>query len=174
MDNNLLKKINLIKENILNKGLKKSGKNKFAGFDYYELADFLPTIIHECKENNIFTHITFTNEEARLKIINIDKPEEFIEYSSPMRELELKGCNQIQALGGIETYQRRYLFLVAFDIIEADAFDPLVGQKITDTQIKEIDNMGIDKMKLCKYYGVNSIKDLTMLQAEEALKIKKG
>ena len=26
------------------KNLKKSGKNKFAGFDYFELADFLPTL----------------------------------------------------------------------------------------------------------------------------------
>jgi hypothetical protein len=44
-----------------------------------------------------------------------------------MRNLDLKGCNEIQALGGIETYQRRYLYMLAFDFVESDLFDSIAG-----------------------------------------------
>ena len=48
---NIYEKIQLVKEEILESNLKKSGENKFAGFKYYELADFLPTIIKLCNNN---------------------------------------------------------------------------------------------------------------------------
>lgn len=120
---NLFEKMQNAKLSILESNLKKSGKNKFAGYTYYELADIIPTIVKVCNDLKLFTQISFTNEVATLKIINAEKPEEMIEYTSPMKDLELKGANAIQALGGVETYQRRYLYMAAFDIIENDMFD---------------------------------------------------
>lgn len=124
----IYKKIQIVKRRLLEANLKKTGENKFAGFKYYELADFTPKIIELCNEVGLFTKITFTNEIATLKIINSDKPEQIEEYTSPMRELQLKGCNDIQALGGVETYSRRYLYMSAFDIIENDMFDAVSNQ----------------------------------------------
>ena len=46
-----------------------------------------------------------------------------------MRDLELKGANAIQALGGVQTYLRRYLYMNAFDIVEADMFDSVDFEK---------------------------------------------
>ena len=103
--------------------LKKTWENEYAHFKYYELGDILPAIVDLCLKYKLFTHITFKNEEAILTIVNIDSPEESVEYLSPMRDLELKWCNQIQALWGVETYQRRYLYMNAFDIVEQDMFD---------------------------------------------------
>lgn len=120
---NLFEKMQNAKLSILESNLKKSGKNKFAGYTYYELADIIPTIVKVCNDLKLFTQISFTNEVATLKIINAEKPDEMIEYTSPMKDLELKGANAIQALGGVETYQRRYLYMAAFDIIENDMFD---------------------------------------------------
>lgn len=40
-----------------------------------------------------------------------------------MRNLELKGANAVQLLGGVETYLRRYLYMTVLDIVEADQFD---------------------------------------------------
>lgn len=120
---NIYEKMQNAKLKILESNLKKSGKNKFAGYTYYELADLIPTIIKVCDELKLFTQISFTNEIATLKIINAEKCEEIVEYTSPMKDLELKGANAIQALGGVETYQRRYLYMAAFDIIENDMFD---------------------------------------------------
>jgi len=120
---NIFEKIQKAKELILEANLKKSGKNKFAGYTYYELSDLLPKIIQVCNELKLFTRVNFNDEFAILEIINIEKPEEKVEYTSPMKELVLKGANAIQALGGVQTYQRRYLYMSAFDIIENDMFD---------------------------------------------------
>lgn len=120
---NIYEKIQLIKKELLEANLKKSGENKFAGFKYYELADFLPTIINLCNEHKVFTRVSFNNEEATLEVRNIEEPSEVIVYTSPMEQLELKGCNKVQALGGTETYNRRYLYQACFDIIENDMFD---------------------------------------------------
>ena len=129
---NLYEKINNIKKQILEAKLKKTGYNKFSNFMYYELADITPTIISLCNKYNVMTKITFSKEYAELTIIDIEKTSDCLVYSSPMEELELKGCNKIQALGGTETYQRRYLYLMAFDIIEADMFDATSGMTDED------------------------------------------
>lgn len=120
---NIFEKIQKAKQLILEANLKKSGKNKFAGYTYYELSDLLPKIIQVCNELKMFTRINFNDEFATLEIINIEKPEEIVTYTSPMKELVLKGANAVQALGGVQTYQRRYLYMSAFDIIENDMFD---------------------------------------------------
>lgn len=129
-EKNLYLKIQAVKEKLLKANIKKSGHNKFAGYTYYELSDFIPYIIKFCNEEKIFTSITFTNEYATLTIINSENPSEKIRYTSPMRELSLKGCNEIQGLGGVETYSRRYLYMSAFDIIENDMFDAVVNSEV--------------------------------------------
>ncbi len=120
---NLFEKIQNIKSELQQANLKKTGENRFAKYKYYELADFLPTIIELCKGYKLFTSISFNNEVATLKVINCEAIEETTEITSPMRKLDLKGCNEIQALGGVETYQRRYLYQTMFDIVENDMFD---------------------------------------------------
>lgn len=126
---NIFDKMNVAKLSILKSNLKKSGENKFAGFKYYELSDILPTIIQVCNDLKLFTSISFREDVALLQIVNIEEPTEHLEYLSPMKELQLKGCNAIQALGGTETYQRRYLYMTAFDIIENDMFDAVVEEE---------------------------------------------
>ena len=126
---NIFDKMNIAKLSILKTNLKKRGENKFAGFKYYELADILPTIIQVCNDLKLFTSISFREDVALLQIVNIEEPTEHLEYLSPMKELQLKGCNAIQALGGTETYQRRYLYMTAFDIIENDMFDAVVEEE---------------------------------------------
>lgn len=128
---NIYEKIQLVKKELLEANLKKSGENKFAGFKYYELSDFLPTIINLCNEHKLFTRISFDYNDATLEVRNIENPEEVIYYTSPMEELELKGCNKVQALGGTETYNRRYLYMACFDIIENDMFD---SEKVVDEE----------------------------------------
>ena len=122
-EKNLFQKINEVKTELLTANLKKSWKNKFAGYEYFELSDFLPFIVQACNKIWIFTSVSFTEEVATLKVVNCENPAQFIEITSPMKELELKGCNQIQALWGVETYQRRYLYMSLFDIVENDMFD---------------------------------------------------
>lgn len=119
----IFEKLQMVKQDVLHANPKKSGKNKFANYDYYELADILPVIIESCAKHKIFTFPSFTNEVATLTAINAEAPEERVVVESPMRDLDIKGANAIQSLGGIETYQRRYLYMALFDITENDMFD---------------------------------------------------
>ena len=137
---NIYEKIQIIKSELNRAKLKKSGENKFAGYKYYELADFLPQIVELCKDNGILTFISFTADLAILTAVNSEKPEEQIKITSPMKEIEQKGCNAIQSLGGVETYQRRYLYMALFDIVENDMFDgadPKQNEKPTKPNYKE-------------------------------------
>lgn len=148
---NIHKKIQKVKEELSERELKKSGRNDFSGFSYYELGDFLPSIIELCNKYGLFTKINFekhysiknisTNEinanteyqldgdVAILTIINTDKPDEKEIYSCDVKELNLKGANSIQNYGGVQTYLRRYLYMNAFDIVEADMFDSTEFEK---------------------------------------------
>ena len=159
-DNNVYIKIQKVKEKLLKENIKKSGHNKFAGYTYYELADFIPYIIKFCNELNLFTAISFNNELASLTIINGDKPEENVIYTSPMRNLELKGCNEIQGLGGVETYSRRYLYMSAFDIIENDMFDAVVSE----TNKKNINNLDSIKEEIKKQPNAKEVVKNVMVK----------
>ena len=108
--------------------LKKSGLNKFAGFKYYELGDFLVPATQLLQEANLCPMISFNNELAVLTLINGDDPSEQITFTSPMRDLELKGTNAVQNLGGVQTYLTRYLYIQLLNIVEADVFDSTSGK----------------------------------------------
>ena len=136
-EKNLFQKINEVKVELLTANLKKSWKNKFAGYEYFELSDFLPFIVKACNKIWLFTRVSFTEEVATLKVVNCENPAQFIEITSPMKELELKGCNQIQALWGVETYQRRYLYMSLFDIVENDMFDSTTTEE-KKVEIKKV------------------------------------
>lgn len=134
---NIYQKIQAVKCEILKANLKKSWKNAFAKFGYYELSDIMPTIINECNKIGLYTHVTYSNTEAVLTIVNSETAWETVQFQSPMRELELKGCNAIQSLWWIETYQRRYLYLTAFDISEWDMFDAVSWKEETKKEKKD-------------------------------------
>ncbi len=182
---NIFEKVQIVKEKLSKKNLKKSGENKFAGFRYYELADFLPSIIELCSEEKLFTHIDFDNESQNgvLTIINVEEPNERITYHSQLETLEMKGCNKIQALGGVQTYTRRYLYMNAFDIVESDLFDSADGEtnesakvvekKITPNQLKMLETILTEEEKESVIEKWGKLEDLTMAQASQLIK-KKG
>jgi hypothetical protein len=102
--------------------LTKSGHNKFAGYDYFELGDFLPAINEIFSELGLCSIVSFGKELATLTIIDTHDDSEIV-ITSPMAEAQLKGCHPIQNLGAVETYSRRYLYVTALEIVEHDALD---------------------------------------------------
>lgn len=120
---NLYEKINSVKSELIKEGVKKTGENKFSHYSYFELSGFMPTIIRKCEELKLFTVVSFYSDSAELEIINAEKPEEKIKISSPMSTAELKGCHEVQNLGAVQTYLRRYLYMAAFDIVVDDEID---------------------------------------------------
>ena len=129
MEKNIYTKLMEVRVNFHKLELKKSGLNKFAGFKYYELGDFLVPATKLLQEANLCPMISFNNELATMVLINGDNPTEQIEFTSPMRNLEIKGSNAVQSLGGVQTYLTRYLYIQLLNIVEADVFDATSGKE---------------------------------------------
>lgn len=124
---NIYEKLQEARVELQGMNLKKSGKNSFAQYDYFELADFMPHINRIMLDKKLTGFCSFTEDLASLTLVNSEKPEERIVFTSPMSKANLKGCHEVQNLGAVETYQRRYLYTTAFEIVETDLLDPLTG-----------------------------------------------
>ncbi len=106
--------------------LSKSGKNKFAGYEYFELGDFLPAIQKICHDVGLCGVVFFTETMAYLQINDVEDGTSVM-FTSPMSSASLKGCHDVQNLGAVQTYLRRYLWTNAFEIVEHDALDATTG-----------------------------------------------
>ena len=123
------KKLQEARIQLQGKQLKKSGHNKFAGYEYFELGDFLPTIQDIFQSLGLCGTINF-NQLAELRICDVDKPDDFIIFSCPIAQASLKGCHEVQNLGASITYLRRYLWVNALEIVEHDALDATTGSGV--------------------------------------------
>lgn len=143
-DLNIYGKLALSKLEFGNSGIKPTGINRFAEFKYFELADIIPVANHILLENGLVFFVRYTNEEAIGTLVNCSNPTEQIIFTSPMRELNIlsdsgkKKMNELQALGAEQTYQKRYLYNMLFDVVEADVFDATLGREETNEPVKVI------------------------------------
>ena len=117
-------------------GVKKSGHNKFAGYTYYELADILPFINQIANELKFCCVVNFTPELATLDFCDLEGDGR-IQFTSPMSDAQLKGCHNVQNLGAVETYIKRYLYQNCFEIVEADALDGAMDPN-ADTEVENL------------------------------------
>lgn len=122
-------KLNAARAAFHNTQLKKSGHNKFAGYDYFELGDFLVPGMKCMTDAGLCPVISFGDAQAVMRIVDVDKPEDAILIATPMSEANLKGCHPVQNLGAVQTYLRRYLWVAALEIVEHDAIDSSTGKK---------------------------------------------
>ena len=129
---NVYKKLQQARLKLQSAPLKKSGRNTFAKYEYFELADFLPTIQTIFDEVGLCGTVSFGTEIASLTIVDTDATTNtqpnFVIFSSPMSTAELKGCHAIQNLGAVQTYLRRYLWVAAMEIVEHDSLDATTGK----------------------------------------------
>jgi len=102
--------------------IKKSGKNKFAGFEYFELSDFIPTVSKLFDMAGLCGVVRFTDTEATLTVYDADGDGSIV-FTSPFVMAENAKGQAIQSLGSTHTYFRRYLWLLAMDIVEVDLVD---------------------------------------------------
>lgn len=120
--------------------LKKSGVNKFAGYEYFELADFIPHVQTIFNEIGLCGVVSYEREIAKLTITDTEDNSEIV-ITSPMAGASLKGCHDIQNLGAVETYQRRYLWVTAMEILEHDALDS--SEPRNDAPTKQKNNIAL-------------------------------
>lgn len=153
--------------------LKKTGKNPYTGHAYFELSDFLPSALQLCADHNLCPVIQFFDSNCEM-LITDTKDGSFILIRSPTADAQTKGTLPIQALGSTHTYMRRYLWKLAFEIVDADSIDPIIGKKgfepvvnekpISDAQLAVlhdlIEKTGTSIDAMCDYYKVTVLDEL--------------
>lgn len=195
---NLNESIINIRVKLQNAKLKKSGKNKFAGFEYFELADFLPKLNELMLEEEMNDRFYIKGDLAVLELI---KGEEYNEYSMPFVLFEtplnwkenkvtgeveqVKSMQDIQYLGALNTYYKRYLYLNAFGITDGEVIDSMNNEELGSTpkterkasagQITVLEKLSDeDKEKVYAKYNVGSLEELNIRQASEIISKLKG
>jgi hypothetical protein len=139
---NIYQKIQSARIELQNLSLKKTGKNSYSNYTYYELSDFLPAINILMDKHGIFSEFSIQRmtdvEIAVLRLYNTDNPAEIAAFTLPTAEVEIGkkkdgtgGADPIQNLGGKTTYMRRYLHMIAFEMVESDTVEQ-IKRELTD------------------------------------------
>jgi hypothetical protein len=121
---NVYKKLQEARIQLQNTKLNKSGKNKFAGFSYFELSDFIPQVTEIFNKVGLCGVVSFTSDTAYLTVHETES-DGFVTFTSPLVMAENAKGQAIQSLGATHTYFRRYLWLLALELTEHDSIDSL-------------------------------------------------
>ncbi len=124
---NVYQKLNAAREEFHSLKLEKTGHNKFAGYKYFELGDFVIPALRVLAKHGLCATVSFNKDFAKMCVVNVERIDEYIPFESPMGSAALKGCHEVQNIGAVETYQRRYLWTAALEIVEHDALDATTG-----------------------------------------------
>lgn len=178
---NLYAKLQKVRVELQKKKLKKSGVNKFSNYTYFELQDFLPEINKLCYENGLSTIFNFDEDYAYLIIVNIEDPSENETFSTPVQIATLKSAAAMQNIGATQSYARRYLYIMAFEIAENDLIDAgnvdeeaeIAKSKITPVKAviikKAIEETKTDMAKFLNYFNANKVEEMKEGQFAEAM-----
>lgn len=121
---NIFQKLLKARTMFADEGVKKSGMNPKLEFMYYELKDIVPVATPIFEQLGLLPIVNLTSEQAVMNLYNVDDPSVSLTFTIPMASWEgNRGVNPLQVMGAAVTYYRRYLYLVALDICEADEID---------------------------------------------------
>lgn len=176
---NVYRLLNKARLALQDKELKKTGKNTYSGYDYFTLNDFLPEVQKIFDGLNLSGVVSFTADLATLTITDMTEGGQII-ITSPMGSANLKGCHEVQNVGAVETYQRRYLWVTALEIVEHDELDSTTGRdrdepakRATPKVIAEIKakmkQAGTGLESVLKFAKVETLEDLTPEKAKAVL-----
>lgn len=121
---NIYQKLALARNLLRLKNIKPTGKNQ-GRFTYYELEDILPAVTEICADVGLLPVMNYYPEKAVLTIYDTQS-DATITLESPMSTAKLAGCHEVQNLGAVQTYEKRYLYMHAFDVAESDVLDGTV------------------------------------------------
>lgn len=130
----VLQKINALRAHIHSTDLKKTGRNTFSNYNYFELADFLIPALSKCIELDLCPVVSFDANIATMTVTDLEDGSSLV-ITSPMSTASLKACHEVQNLGAVQTYLRRYLWVALLEIVEHDAVDSSAGP--ADKKAKE-------------------------------------
>lgn len=180
----IYEKINILRKRIKDANLKKTGKNNFAGFTYYELADFLPQTIDLENELGLISMFTLRDDENADLVVCDTTSDAQVVFTVRVREANMKGALEIQKAGAENTYAKRYAYLNYLNLTEADQVDNKDQSKVVDEKksvekpnkrdimLYEIEISAPEYLKnqMLSYFKVDTFAELTDTQLLQAHK----
>ena len=128
---NVYQKLLAVRLEFLRTGATKSGKNLHAEFMYFELEDIVPVAEPLFEKYGLLMVPTFRDESAMAMVFDVDQPSDFIVFEIPVKFLSEPAkfrMNEIQGVGSLVTYYRRYLYAIVLDLVDKDKIDNLDGK----------------------------------------------
>lgn len=122
----VLHKLNEARKQFHGAQIKKTGWNDYSKYHYFELGDFLVPALQIFDSLNLSAVVSFGVELASMTLTDLEDGSQFV-ITSPMSTAQLKACHEVQNLGAVQTYLRRYLWVAALEIVEHDAIDASEG-----------------------------------------------
>ena len=121
---NIYQKLLLVRDEFAQAEIKRSGKNMQLSSLFYELADIVPTSRVLFTTYRLLPLTVVTSGKATMTIVDVDAPENTLVFELDVQTYDgNKAVTPPQAYGAVVTYYRRYLYMVALDIVEADYLD---------------------------------------------------
>ena len=170
----------------------KGKTNSFGGYKYRSCEDILEAVKPLCKEHGCLLTLSdeIISEAGRVYVkttATITDGETEVSVSASAREAEnKKGMDDSQITGATSSYARKYALNGLFcidDTKDADTDEYVANQKveeakpITQFQVDELahlcDKAHRDIAKMCTYYKVKELSELTQAQYEEAKRLLK-
>lgn len=196
-----------IRVKLQNSKIKKSGKNKSTGFEYFELADFLPILNELMLDEKVNDRFYIKDNYASLELQKGNETNTytmpFVLFDTPLNfkkdkngnfmkdcngnYLKVKSMQDIQYLGALNTYYKRYLYLNAFGITDGEIIDSMDNSELEDNKkvVKTKEELKIQKSqieiisrfykeenleKLLKNNNLKKLEDMSLVKASEICK----
>jgi len=175
----LFKALQLARTKLQGKKLNKSGYNKHSNFYYYELRDFLPAVNEIFLELGLYSEFNLYPDKAILTIYCYGSDINDIYstmFSMPIVEAkDMQMLRGMQALGGITTYAKRYLYQNALEIAENDLIDS--DSNDDKRSVKSVRSVKSGDNGQCSVSKKDMIKDIVKMcdgkDLEQYLKMRK-
>ena len=118
---NIYQKLLLVRDEFAQAEVKKSGKNFQLSSTFYELTDIVPVARPIFNKYRLLPLTTVASGKATMIVVDVDSPEEKLIFELDVQTYDgNKAVTPPQAYGAVVTYYRRYLYMIALDIVEAD------------------------------------------------------
>jgi hypothetical protein len=164
----------------------KGQKNDFGGYPYRSCEDILKKVKPLCEKNKCVLTMTNVVEavgdrnyvNALVTLVDLESDEKITSGAQAREALERKGQDASQITGAASSYARKYALAGLFCIDNEKDADTNEYTRATPEQIKKLKELtGEKEQEMLDYYKVKKIEDLTLEQADRALKAfakKKG
>lgn len=117
---NIYEKLSEARKIIREKNLKKDGINEFSKYDYFTPETVEKLVLEACEETKLIALCNLIKDEhgyvQTLKLVNVEKPDETLDFTLRTEKPAIKATNDTQQMGGMDTYSERYIKMKVFCI----------------------------------------------------------